>query len=124
MRKRIELLCQNCRRRYKCFSPCKKWVKQAQKEMGIKMKAFTITELVIVLALFAIVAAVLIPSFINFFKSEKDNIVDIANRDVETINVDVDGNVLESTEGYVLVNVDFKKGAVYCIWEEALESQD
>ena len=122
MRKRIELLCQNCRRRYKCFSPCKKWNKQAQKEMGIKMKGFTIIELVIVLALVAIVAAVLIPSFINFFESEKDNIVDIANGDVETVNVDIDGNVLESTEGYVLVNVSFEKGVVYCVYE--LESQD
>ena len=82
------------------------------------MKGFTIVELVIVLALFAVIAAVLIPTFVNFFNSEKANIVDIANGDVETINVDQDGNTLEDTEGYTLIDVNIKDSIVYCVYEK------
>jgi len=89
------------------------------------MKGFTIVELVIVLALFAIIAAVLIPSFVNFFESGKSTIVDIANGDTTVVNVDTDGNVLDSIDGYVLVEANIKDGVVYCVYrKEIMEPQD
>lgn len=122
MRKRIELLCQNCRRRYKCFSPCKRWNKQAQKEMGIKMKAFTITELVIVIAIIGILSAILIPTFASVVKSSTHEAVEIKNGEQQIIYVDKKGNVLNSIEGMKLVGARFEKGIVYLIYEVENES--
>lgn len=90
--------------------------------MGIKMKAFTITELVIVIAIIGILSAILIPTFASVVKSSTHEAVEIKNGEQQIIYVDKKGNVLNSIEGMKLVGARFEKGIVYLIYEVENES--
>jgi len=80
-------------------------------------KAFTITELVIVIGVIAILAAVLIPSFANLVAVSSREAVEIVNNEQQIIRMDTDGNVLESTDGMRLIGAKVSKGIVYLIYD-------
>ena len=85
-------------------------------------KAFTITELVIVIAIIALLAAVLMPTFANVVSLSSQEAVEIVNNKQQIVRMDKDGNVLESIEGMKLVGARFEKGIVYLIYEVENES--
>ena len=83
-------------------------------------RAFTIVELVIVIAIIAIISVILLPQLTKTFESSKENIIDIYNgASIRVINIDTneiiyDGNktdfVLDS--GYELIDVSYSDGNV------------
>lgn len=90
-----------------------------------KQRGFTILELVIVIAIIAILAAVLIPSLVNGTNNAKQDIVDIYNGDQTIRMVDDDtGEILyegkESTapDGYKLVHITIEDGIVVMYMEK------
>ena len=81
-------------------------------------KGFTIVELVIVMAIIAILSAVLIPSIINGADNAKQEIIDIYNGqtvrmiDNDTGEILYEGKEQTTINGYSLVNVEVKDGVV------------
>lgn len=81
-------------------------------------KAFTITELVIVIAIISIMSAVILPTVINTADNSKDNIVDIFNGNqvchvYENENLLFVGNIKDfDFTNYTMLSVDFKDGCV------------
>lgn len=78
------------------------------------MRGFTIVELVIVIAILAIISAVLIPQMTSAFDSGKDKIIDIYNGgQVKVIDVDTGEIIYEGDrdrmdiDGYTLVDVAY-----------------
>ena len=81
-------------------------------------KGFTIVELVIVMAIIAILSAVLIPSIINGADNAKQEIIDIYNGqtvrmiDNDTGEILYEGKGQTVLDGYSLVNVEVEDGIV------------
>ena len=81
-------------------------------------KGFTIVELVIVMAIIAILSAVLIPSIINGADNAKQEIIDIYNGqtvrmiDNDTGEILYEGKGQTILDGYSLVNVEVEDGIV------------
>lgn len=81
-------------------------------------KAFTLTELVIVIAIVAILSAVILPIIINTADNSKDNIVDIFNDNqvcqvYENDTLVFVGNIKDfDFSNYTMLSVDFKEGCV------------
>ena len=86
-------------------------------------KAFTIIELVIVMAIIAILSAVLIPSIINGADNAKQKIIDIYNGqtvrmiDNDTGEVLYEGKEQTILDGYSLTNIEVKDGVVIMYME-------
>ena len=79
---------------------------------------FTLIELVIVLAIIAIISAVLIPALLNVKEDKTQEIIDIYNGQ-KTVKIDADtGEEIESEEGYTLTNAEYKNGTVYLYFRE------
>lgn len=82
------------------------------------MKAYTIIELVIVIAIIAIMAAVILPTTINAAQSSEDNIVDIFNGNKQCYIYEDDtllfvGNIKDfDFSNYTMQDVDYKDGKV------------
>lgn len=93
-------------------------------------KAFTIVELVIVMAIIAILAAVLIPSIINGADNAKQEIIDIYNGqtvkmiDNDTGEILYEGKEQTTIDGYSLVNVEVKEGVVIMYMSNELKMRD
>lgn len=73
-------------------------------------KAFTLTELIIVIVIIGILSAILIPHLINGFETSKENIIDIYNEEQEVYCYDIETNELLGgkefdNEGYELVEI-------------------
>ena len=80
-------------------------------------KAFTIMELVLVIAVIAIISAILLPKLIQQYDTSKENIIEIYNEKKKVINIDKEGNILESTNGYKLIDIIYKGNIIYCVFE-------
>ena len=93
-------------------------------------KAFTIVELVIVMAIIAILAAVLIPSIVNGANNAKQDIIDIYNGqtvkmiDNDTGEILYEGKETSEIDGYSLVNVEVKDGVVIMYMSKELKKRD
>lgn len=92
-------------------------------------KGFTIIELVIVMAIIAILAAVLIPSIINGADNAKQDIIDIYNGqtvkmiDNDTGEILYEGKEQTTIDGYSLVNVEVKDGVVIMYMANELKKE-
>lgn len=90
-------------------------------------KAFTIVELVIVMAIISILAAVLIPSITNGANNAKQDIIDIYNGqtvkmiDNDTGEILYEGNNPEKIDGYILVDTTVSGGVVIMYMEKQKE---
>ena len=92
------------------------------------MKGFTIVELVIVIAMIAVMAAVLTPMVVETFKQQKSNIIDIYNGidvicycDDEIIYQGKSDNLpQELLSSYKLIDVSYKSGNVVIMMYERL----
>lgn len=86
-------------------------------------RAFTIVELVIVMAIIAILSAVLIPSIVNGADNAKQEIIDIYNGqtvrmiDNDTGEVLYEGKGTSEIDGYKLVSVKVENGVVIMYME-------
>lgn len=86
-------------------------------------RAFTIVELVIVIAIIAMLSAILIPSIANGADSAKEKIIDIYNGqtvrmiDNATGEVLYEGNDSTPPDGYTLVSVSVEDGIVIMYME-------
>jgi len=80
-------------------------------------KAFTIMELILVIAIIAIISAILLPKLIQQYDTSKENIIEIYNEKKKVINIDKEGNILESTNGYKLIDIIYKGNIIYCVFE-------
>lgn len=80
-------------------------------------KAFTIMELILVIAVIAIISAILLPKLIQQYDTSKENIIEIYNEEKKVINIDKEGNILESIEGYKLIDIIYKGNIIYCVFE-------
>ena len=86
-------------------------------------KAFTIIELVIVIAIIAMLSAILIPSIVNGAGNAKEKIIDIYNGqtvrmiDNDTGEILYEGNDSTPPEGYKLVSVSVEDGIVIMYME-------
>ena len=93
-------------------------------------KGFTIVELVIVIAIIAILAAVLIPSIVNGANNAKQDIIDIYNGqtvkmiDNDTGEILYEGKETSEIDGYSLVNVEVKDGVVIMYMSKELKKRD
>lgn len=93
-------------------------------------KGFTILELVIVIAIISILAAVLIPSLANGANNAKQDIIDIYNGqtvkmiDNDTGEILYEGKGTSEIDGYSLVNVEVKDGVVIMYMSNELKSRD
>ena len=93
-------------------------------------RAFTIVELVIVMAIIAILAAVLIPSIVNGANNAKQDIIDIYNGqtvkmiDNDTGEILYEGKEQTTIDGYSLVNVEVKDGVVIMYMSNELKMRD
>lgn len=97
---------------------------ERRQRRGISMKrAFTIVELVIVIAIIAMLSAILIPSIANGADNAKEKIIDIYNGqtvrmiDNATDEVLYEGNDSTPPEGYTLVSVSVEDGIVIMYME-------
>lgn len=88
-------------------------------------KAFTIVELVIVMAIISILAAVLIPSIVNGANNAKQDIIDIYNNDQLIRMVDNDtGEILYEGKdttppnGYKLINITTNNNIIVMYMEK------
>ena len=93
-------------------------------------RAFTIIELVIVIAIISILAAVLIPSIVSGANNAKQDIIDIYNNDQLIQMVDNDtgeilyeGKETSEIDGYSLVNVEVKDGVVIMYMSNELKKE-
>ena len=90
-------------------------------------KAFTLTELVIVIAIVAILSAVILPTIINTADNSRENIVDIFNGNqvccvYENNNLLFVGNIKDfDFTNYTMLSVDFKDG---CVVVEVQENEN
>lgn len=87
-------------------------------------KGFTITELVIVLIIIAILSAVLIPQLINGAEKSKDEIIDIYNgKQVQVIDIDTNEIIYQGDkngamlDGYTLVDVKYDELVIMYVRE-------
>ena len=86
-------------------------------------RAFTIVELVIVIAIIAMLSAILIPPIVNGADSAKEKIIDIYNGqtvrmiDNATGEVLYEGNDSTPPDGYTLVSVSVEDGIVIMYME-------
>lgn len=86
-------------------------------------RAFTIVELVIVIAIIAMLSAILIPSIANGADNAKEKIIDIYNGqtvrmiDNDTGEVLYEGNDSTPPDGYTLVSVSVEDGIVIMYME-------
>lgn len=93
-------------------------------------RAFTIVELVIVMAIIAILAAVIIPSLANGANNAKQDIIDIYNGqtvkmiDNDTGEILYEGKEQTTIDGYSLVNVEVKDGIVIMYMSNELKKGD
>ena len=93
-------------------------------------RAFTIVELVIVMAIISILAAVLIPSIVNGADNAKQDIIDIYNGqtvkmiDNDTGEILYEGKEQTTIDGYSLVNVEVKDGVVIMYMSNELKMRD
>lgn len=81
-------------------------------------KAFTIVELLVCIAIIAIIGAVTIPTLAKSYDNAKEDIIDQYNgNDVRVIDVDT-GNVIyegkseELKQNYTLIDVKYENGVV------------
>lgn len=92
-------------------------------------KGFTILELVIVIAIIAILAAVLIPSLAKGANNAKQDIIDIYNGqtvkmiDNDTGEILYEGKEQTTINGYSLVNVEVKDGVVIMYMANELKKE-
>ena len=92
-------------------------------------KGFTIVELVIVMAIISILAAVLIPSIVNGANNAKQDIIDIYNGqtvkmiDNDTGEILYEGKETSEIDGYSLVNVEVKDGVVIMYMSNELKKE-
>ena len=77
-------------------------------------RGFTLTELVIVLMLVAIMAAIIIPTAVDVYINSKDEIIDIYNgKQVQVIDIDTNEIIYQGDkdgamlDGYTLVDVKY-----------------
>lgn len=81
-------------------------------------KAFTIVELLVCIAIIAIIGAVSIPTIAKSYDNAKEDIIDQYNRnDVRVIDVDTneviyEGKSEELKQNYTLVDVKYENGVV------------
>ena len=93
-------------------------------------KGFTIVELVIVIAIISILAAVLIPSIVNGADGTKQEIIDIYNGqtvrmiDNETGEILYEGKGTSEIDGYSLVNIEVKDGVVVMYMSNKLKKEN
>lgn len=92
-------------------------------------KGFTIVELVIVIAIIAILAAVLIPSLANGTNNAKQDIIDIYNGnqtirmvDNETGKILYEGKESTAPNGYELINITTEDGIVVMYMEKEINT--
>ena len=88
-------------------------------------KGFTIIELVIVMAIIAILAAVLIPSIVNGANNAKQDIIDIYNNDQlirmvdnETGEILYEGKESTAPNGYKLINITTNNNIIVMYMEK------
>ena len=93
-------------------------------------RAFTIVELVIVIAIISILAAVLIPSIVNDANNAKQEIIDIYNGqtvrmiDNETGEILYEGKGTSKIDGYKLVSVKVENGVVVMYMSNELKKEN
>lgn len=81
-------------------------------------KAFTIVELLVCIAIIAIIGAVSIPTIAKSYDNAKEDIIDQHNgNDVRVINVDTnevifEGKSEELKQSYTLIDVKYENGVV------------
>lgn len=81
-------------------------------------KAFTIIELLVCIAIIAIIGAVSIPTIVKSYDNAKSDIIDQYNGndvrvvDVDTGNVIYEGKSNEIEQNYTLVDVKYENGVV------------
>lgn len=81
-------------------------------------KAFTIVELLVCIAIIAIIGAVSIPTIAKSYDNAKEDIIDQHNgNDVRVINVDTnevifEGKSEELKQNYTLIDVKYENGVV------------
>lgn len=75
---------------------------------------FTLTELVIVIMLVAIMAAIIVPTAVDVYRNSKDEIIDIYNgKQVQVIDIDTNEIIYQgdkdgaTLDGYTLVDVKY-----------------
>ena len=93
-------------------------------------RAFTIVELVIVIAIISILAAVLIPSIVNDANNAKQEIIDIYNGqtvrmiDNDTGEILYEGKGTSNIDVYKLVSVKVKNGVVVMYMSNKLKKEN
>lgn len=81
-------------------------------------KAFTIVELLVCIAIIAIISAVSIPTIAKSYDNAKEDIIDQYNgNDVRVVNIDTneviyEGKSEELRQNYTLVDVKYENGVV------------
>lgn len=81
-------------------------------------KAFTIVELLVCIAIIAIIGAVTIPTLAKSYDNAKENIIDQYNgNDVRVIDIDTneviyEGKSEELKQNYTLIDVKYENGVV------------
>lgn len=90
-------------------------------------RAFTIVELVIVIAIISILSAIILPSIVNGAENAEQKIVDIYNGqtvrmvDNNTGEILYEGKGTSELDGYKLVSVEVKDGVVIMYMEAQTE---
>lgn len=91
---------------------------------NLKKKGFTIVELVIVIAVIAVLAAVLIPTFVNLTRKANISADTVLAKNLNTAAISADAkNFDEAIEavrdaGYLVVNLNTKAKDCYFVWDE------
>lgn len=81
-------------------------------------KAFTIVELLVCIAIIAIIGAVTIPTLAKSYDNAKEDIIDQYNgNDVRVVNIDTnevifEGKSEELKQNYTLIDVKYENGVV------------
>ena len=76
-------------------------------------KAFTIVELLVCIAIIAIIGAVSIPTLAKSYDKAKEDIIDQYNgNDVRVVDIDTKEVMYEGKQNYTLIDVKYENGVV------------
>ena len=91
---------------------------------NLKKKGFTIVELVIVIAVIAVLAAVLIPTFVNLTRKANISADTVLAKNLNTAAISASADTFEEAiaavkeSGYLLANLNAKAADCYFVWED------